>query len=325
MRLNAQYVSMIRASLAAHGHLMRAQAVRHKREKTEPLANADAWAQHIAMRQMQQALEAGQARPMGPEAPAVEELVAAQGVLALEFAPASGVGAGQAQVPVPGGGTLAKVVAGAAVPLARRPARLQRCKSRRGRVRRLVGLGAGRGGRRLTGRRATWPRRSHTTPGFIPSACGRSGAMAGCRPIAASDCPTTSCERWSLAAVRHCWRWMTGAAATTDGGVGCRCTGVRFGDRCGLRRRKIFITEAGGKATARTGAGAHVSLSAACGARGVRNRVCLRLGDVRHGPLPPTPCHKGRGRGACAVGPSRALLVSHATVHDLAVQRMRRS
>jgi hypothetical protein len=52
MRLNAQYTSMVRTSLAAHARLMRVQAVRQNREAIEGAANQDAWAQHIAERSM---------------------------------------------------------------------------------------------------------------------------------------------------------------------------------------------------------------------------------------------------------------------------------
>jgi hypothetical protein len=52
MRLNAQYGSMVRASLAVHGRLMRVQALRQKREAMEGAANEDAWAQHVAERSM---------------------------------------------------------------------------------------------------------------------------------------------------------------------------------------------------------------------------------------------------------------------------------
>jgi hypothetical protein len=59
IKLNAQYVAMSRTSLGAHGHLLRAQAVRHKREQSEAARNADEWTQHIAARWMQQTLDAG--------------------------------------------------------------------------------------------------------------------------------------------------------------------------------------------------------------------------------------------------------------------------
>jgi hypothetical protein len=52
MRLNAQYGSMLRTSLSAHGRLMRVQALRRKREAMEGSANEDAWALHIAERSM---------------------------------------------------------------------------------------------------------------------------------------------------------------------------------------------------------------------------------------------------------------------------------
>jgi hypothetical protein len=52
MRLNAQYSSMLRASLSVHGRLMRVQAVRQKREAIEGAANEDAWTLHVAERSM---------------------------------------------------------------------------------------------------------------------------------------------------------------------------------------------------------------------------------------------------------------------------------
>ena len=52
LRLNAQYGSMVRTSLAVHGRLMRVQALRHKREAIEGAANQDAWTKHIAERCM---------------------------------------------------------------------------------------------------------------------------------------------------------------------------------------------------------------------------------------------------------------------------------
>jgi hypothetical protein len=58
MKLNAQYVAMVRASLGAHGHLLRVQALRHKREASDAASDRDAWTQHIATRLMQQSLEA---------------------------------------------------------------------------------------------------------------------------------------------------------------------------------------------------------------------------------------------------------------------------
>jgi hypothetical protein len=68
IKLNAQYIAMVRASLGAHGHLLRAQAVRHKREQSGAALSADDWTQHIATRSMQQALDAD---PL-PAAPAAE-------------------------------------------------------------------------------------------------------------------------------------------------------------------------------------------------------------------------------------------------------------
>jgi hypothetical protein len=71
IKLNAQYVAMSRTSLGAHGHLLRAQAVRHKREQSDAALSADEWTQHIATRSMQQALDAGPVPATPGAAPAV--------------------------------------------------------------------------------------------------------------------------------------------------------------------------------------------------------------------------------------------------------------
>ncbi len=68
MKLNAQYVAMVRASLAASGHLRRTQAVRYKREASDAALKADESTQYIATRLMEQALDAG---PV-PAVPAAE-------------------------------------------------------------------------------------------------------------------------------------------------------------------------------------------------------------------------------------------------------------
>jgi hypothetical protein len=52
MRLNAQYGSMVRASLSVHGRLMRVQALRQKREAIDGAAKQDAWTLHVAERSM---------------------------------------------------------------------------------------------------------------------------------------------------------------------------------------------------------------------------------------------------------------------------------
>jgi len=52
MRLNALYGSTVRTSLAVHGHLMRAQAVRQKREAIDGAATRDAWTHHVVERSM---------------------------------------------------------------------------------------------------------------------------------------------------------------------------------------------------------------------------------------------------------------------------------
>ena len=58
LRLNAQYALMVRTSLAAHGHLMRTQQQRRKRETTHAAADADEWTRHIAANTMLHALPA---------------------------------------------------------------------------------------------------------------------------------------------------------------------------------------------------------------------------------------------------------------------------
>jgi hypothetical protein len=58
MRLNAQYGSMVRTSLAVHGRLMRVQALRHKREAIDGAANQDAWVLHVAERSMLEVVDA---------------------------------------------------------------------------------------------------------------------------------------------------------------------------------------------------------------------------------------------------------------------------
>jgi len=57
VRLNAQYGLTVRASLAAHGRLMRVQAVRQKREAVEGAATADAWTEHVAAQSMLHVVE----------------------------------------------------------------------------------------------------------------------------------------------------------------------------------------------------------------------------------------------------------------------------
>ncbi len=81
MRLNAQYTAMVRASLSAHGHLLRAKAMRHKREADNKTCDADAWTQHVVTRSMQQALKA---EPM----PAIPEAEPAAPARAAERPPA---------------------------------------------------------------------------------------------------------------------------------------------------------------------------------------------------------------------------------------------
>jgi hypothetical protein len=71
IKLNAQYIGLVRTSLGAHGHLLRAQAVRHKREQCEVARNVDEWTQHIAARWMQQTLDAGPVPAVPQAAPAL--------------------------------------------------------------------------------------------------------------------------------------------------------------------------------------------------------------------------------------------------------------
>ena len=68
MRLNAQYASMLRTSLSVHASLMRAQAVRQKREAIDGAANQDAWAQHITEQSML-AVADPQTKPPAPTDP----------------------------------------------------------------------------------------------------------------------------------------------------------------------------------------------------------------------------------------------------------------
>ena len=57
LRLNAQYGSTVRTSLAAHGRLMRVQALRQKREAVEGAATADAWTADVAEQSMLHVVE----------------------------------------------------------------------------------------------------------------------------------------------------------------------------------------------------------------------------------------------------------------------------
>jgi len=90
LRLNAQYGSMVRTSLAVHGRLMRVQAVRQKRETIEGAANQDAWVQHIVEQSMLAVAE-----PRARESEAARQGVAPVAVPVA--APAAGVeeGAGE--------------------------------------------------------------------------------------------------------------------------------------------------------------------------------------------------------------------------------------
>jgi hypothetical protein len=77
IRLNPQYASMVRTSLSVHARLMRAQAVRQKREAIEGAANQDSWTQHAAQQSMLQVAD-----------PDIERLTAAQPKAAPVNAPA---------------------------------------------------------------------------------------------------------------------------------------------------------------------------------------------------------------------------------------------
>ncbi len=52
IRLNAQYASTVRTSLSMHARLMRAQAVRQKREAIDGAAAQDAWTLQVAKQSM---------------------------------------------------------------------------------------------------------------------------------------------------------------------------------------------------------------------------------------------------------------------------------
>jgi hypothetical protein len=56
-RLNAQYGSMLRTSLAAHEQLMQVQAVRRKRESMDGAAIQDAWTLHVVEQAMLKAAD----------------------------------------------------------------------------------------------------------------------------------------------------------------------------------------------------------------------------------------------------------------------------
>jgi hypothetical protein len=77
MRLNAQYGSMVRTSLAVHGRLMRVQALRQRREAIDGAANEDAWVQHVAERSMLRVVDPDVVRvePAWPGAAPVEAMV----------------------------------------------------------------------------------------------------------------------------------------------------------------------------------------------------------------------------------------------------------
>jgi hypothetical protein len=73
IRLNAQYASMLRASLSVLGRLMRVQAARQKRQAIDGAANQDAWTQHVAERSMLRVAdpETAPQQPAEPKAPPV--------------------------------------------------------------------------------------------------------------------------------------------------------------------------------------------------------------------------------------------------------------
>jgi len=76
LRLNAQYGSMVRTSLAVHGRLMRVQAVRQKRETIEGAVNQDGWAQFLIEQSMLAVIEP---RARGSEAARQDAAPAAGG------------------------------------------------------------------------------------------------------------------------------------------------------------------------------------------------------------------------------------------------------
>jgi len=68
-RLNGQYGSMLRTSLAAHEQLMRVQAVRRKRESMEGAAIQDAWTLHVVEQAMLKVADQDVERPEAAPAP----------------------------------------------------------------------------------------------------------------------------------------------------------------------------------------------------------------------------------------------------------------
>jgi len=98
MKLNAQYNAMVRSSLAVLGRLQRTQAIRHKREANDATLKADEWTQHVVVRSMQQAMDAGPA-PAGPAVPAAEPPAPAPEPAPVAAKPAPALAAAPASVP----------------------------------------------------------------------------------------------------------------------------------------------------------------------------------------------------------------------------------
>lgn len=89
---NAQFALMERTAIALRGQLLKLQAARFKREQNHAAADGDAWMQHIAFEEMQQAVAQGlppvdPAIPLSPAAPA-DQLPGEPPVLATIAPPA---------------------------------------------------------------------------------------------------------------------------------------------------------------------------------------------------------------------------------------------
>jgi hypothetical protein len=69
MRLNGQYALMERTAVSIRAQLLRVQTARHKREKDEAACNQDAWAEHIALGLMTQAMAHTAPAPAAEQAP----------------------------------------------------------------------------------------------------------------------------------------------------------------------------------------------------------------------------------------------------------------
>ncbi len=249
IKLCAQYNAMVRASQGAHGHVLRAQAVRHKREQSNTMLDADAWTRHIAASSMQQALDAGLV-PAAPAAAQSAPAPAAEPLPALAPEPAS-VGSPPAQVLAVEASLAPAVQPPLSVPAAA-PPRPRQPRSRHHH-------GAARAPwPRPTNRRATWPPTPITTRPSTPIAPASSGSTAACRPIATSVLPMmTWCAPSAPAPARPCAHWTHQTHPCCD-----VCPSYRW-SRAGCGSARVSPRSQRGGPRSATGAGVHAAVSAA--------------------------------------------------------------